>query len=102
MKEIVVVCSMGISTAFTVKDMMKSVKRQNLDINIRALALENLYEVIESDPIDLVLLTPPVASKAKEIKANMSEKVPVVMVSGEHYVKYNGEAILKEAQEYLK
>ncbi|RKD71339.1 PTS system cellobiose-specific IIB component [Sinobaca qinghaiensis] len=102
MKEIVLVCTIGISTAFTVKDMMKSVKKQNLDINIRALALDNLYEVVESEPVDLVLLTPPVASRFKEIKTNIADDIPVAVVSGEHYVNYDGETILEEAQKHLK
>ncbi|MBM7570568.1 PTS sugar transporter subunit IIB [Aquibacillus albus] len=102
MKELVVVCTMGISTAFTVRDMLKSAKSKKLDINIRALALDNLYETIESDSVDLVLLTPPLASQYKQIKEKVEDKVPVAMVSGEYYVKYNGEAILEEALDYLK
>lgn len=101
MKELVVVCTMGISTAFTVRDMLKSVKAKKLDVNIRALALENLYETIESDSVDLVLLTPPLISRYKEIKEGVGDKAPVVTVDGEHYAKYNGEAILADALKYL-
>jgi cellobiose-specific phosphotransferase system component IIB len=102
MKEIVIVCTMGISTAFIVRDMLKSVETKKLDINIRALAFENLYETIESDKVDLVLLTSPLASRYNEVKEKLAGQVPVVMVSGEHYVKINGEAMLEEVIDYLK
>ncbi|MGI8387554.1 PTS sugar transporter subunit IIB [Robertmurraya sp. P23] len=102
MKEIVVVCTMGISTAFIVRDMLKSAETKKVDINIRPLAMENLYETVESNSVDLVILTSPLASRFNEVKEKLAGQVPVLMVSGEHYVKVNGEAILEEVLEYLK
>lgn len=102
MKEIAVVCTMGISTAFLVRDMLRHVEQKKLDINIRPLAIENLYETVESNSVDLVLLTSPLASRYKEVKEKLDGQIPVVMVSGEHYVKNNGEAMLEAVLDSLK
>ena len=95
MKNIVLVCTMGISTAFTVKDMMKTVKKKNLNINIKAIAADHLASTIDS--ADLVLLTPPMLSRLTEVKEITDGHVPVVMISADHYIKYDGDAILEEA-----
>lgn len=95
MKEIVLVCTMGISTAFTVRDMMKTVKKKNLDITIKAVAAEKLDDFVES--ANMILLTPPMLSSFNEIKEKVNGRVPVIMISADRYIKYDGEAILEEA-----
>jgi cellobiose-specific phosphotransferase system component IIB len=79
---------------------MKAVTRKDLDIQLRALAVDHIYETVNS--VDLILLTPPLASRFEEIKEKVNGQVPVVMISGDHYIKYNGEEILEEALPYIK
>ncbi len=100
MKEVLLVCSMGISTAFIVKDMMQSAKKQNLDLNIRALAADNIDEAIEH--VDIIVVAPPAVSQYDSIKEKVNGRIPVIFMDGEHYIKVNGEGLLQEVLTHLE
>ncbi|MEQ7807735.1 hypothetical protein [Priestia aryabhattai] len=100
MKEIVLVCTMGISTAFIVQDMLKTAKRKKIDINIRALAQDSINEKI--DNVDVILLAPPLASQLKFFKQKVAGRIPIILIPGEYYNRTNGEMILLDTLNFLE
>ena len=101
MKDIMLVCSAGMSTSLLVVKMEEAAANQNLDVNIFAVSeseASNHY-----DKISVLLLGPQVRYlKGKLAKALAPMSIPVEVINSMHYGTLNGEAVLKAALELVK
>lgn len=101
MKDIMLVCSAGMSTSLLVVKMEEAAKKQNLEVNIFAVSESEASK--HYDNISVLLLGPQVRYlKGKLVKTLEPKKVPVEVINSMHYGTLNGEAVLNAALELIK
>ncbi|MCH4887241.1 PTS sugar transporter subunit IIB [Acidaminobacter sp. JC074] len=101
MKDIMLVCSAGMSTSLLVVKMNEAAKAQNIDVNI--FAVSEMDASNHYDKISVLLLGPQVRYlKAKLTKTLAPKSIPVEVINSMHYGTLNGEAVLKAALDLIK
>lgn len=96
-KKILLACAGGFSTSMLVRKMQDAAIAQGLDLEILAVAEENIYEHLDSD---VLLLGPQIGHKLDELKEELS--FPVFVVDMMDYGMMNGEKVLNEVLENVK
>jgi PTS system cellobiose-specific IIB component len=99
MKNILLVCATGASTAMVVQKMQAAAKRQELEVTIRAIAENDLNKNV--DQADVILLGPQIRYMLDKIKSIANGK-PVEVIDMRDYGTMNGEKVLKSALELIK
>lgn len=94
MKNILLVCSSGMSTNMLVQKMVKSAKLMNFDVNIWSVGDINVEENI--DKADIILLGPQVRYLFDKIKKIAGENKTVLLIGLEDYSSMNGKNILSK------
>lgn len=94
MKNILLVCSAGMSTSLLVTKMQKAAVEANIDINIWATGSGNYKN--EIDKADAILLGPQVRFMLNEVKIHSKGK-PVEVIDMISYGKIDGKAVLNHA-----
>lgn len=101
MKDIMLVCSAGMSTSLLVVKMEKVVTKRGLDVKIFAVA-EN-EAASHFDSISVLLLGPQVRYlKAKFTKILEPKNIPVDIINSMDYGTLNGEKVLDAAIALMK
>lgn len=96
-KKILLACAGGFSTSMLVRKMQDAATAQGLDLEILAVAEENIYEHLDSD---VLLLGPQIGHKLDDLKEELS--FPVFVVDMMDYGMMNGEKVLNEVLENVK
>lgn len=99
MKNILLVCSAGMSTSLLVNKMKDAAKEKGVEINIRAMSISECSSVI--DEVDIVLLGPQVRYQKPQVDAMVKGRVPVDIIDMRLYGTMNGKAVLEEALKKL-
>jgi PTS system cellobiose-specific IIB component len=101
MKDIMLVCSAGMSTSMLVVKMEKAAKERNLDVNIFAVSEGDASN--HFDKISVLLLGPQVRYlKGKLAKRLAPMNIPVEVINSMHYGTMNGDAVLDAAIALIK
>jgi PTS system cellobiose-specific IIB component len=101
MKDIMLVCSAGMSTSLLVVKMQEAAQNKNLNVNIFAVSESEASK--HYDNISVLLLGPQVRYlKGKLAKALEPKAVPVEVINSMHYGTLNGEAVLNAALDLIK
>lgn len=99
MKNILLICTAGMSTSIIVKKMEEAAKERNIQANIwavgDALAKENIAKA------DVIMLGPQVKFLLDKTK-DIAQDKPVVVIEMKDYGMMNGNAILDQALNLLK
>lgn len=97
-KNILLICSAGMSTSLLVSKMQKAAKEQNVDVNIWAVGTA----VYKNDlpKADVILLGPQVRFMQSEVKKLAGNK-PVAIIDMKVYGKIDGNGALKQALDLL-
>lgn len=98
MKNILFVCSLGMSTNMFVSKMVKSAKGMNYDANIWASSDINVEENLEK--ADIILLAPQVRYLFQKIKKLVNDKKPILIVDIKDYSTMNSKKVLEQCIEY--
>lgn len=98
MKNIVLLCNMGMSTGMMVKKMKEEAAKEGYQYEINAYSVEQLDKV--SKDADCILIGPQIKFKLQEIKSKC-EGIPVKDISMMDYGMMNGAAVLKMARELM-
>lgn len=99
MKNILLVCSAGMSTSLLVNKMKDAAKEKGVEVNIRAMSISECSSVI--DEVDIVLLGPQVRYQKPQVDAMVKGRVPVDIIDMRLYGTMNGKAVLEEALKKL-
>ena len=95
---ILLCCSLGMSTSLLVSKMRKCAKEQGLDYRIWAIAVDAVPK--QFDQADVMLLGPQVRFMLPEFKEMCkSSEIPVAVIKIEDYGTFNGQAVLTQAQQ---
>ena len=100
MKNILLVCSAGMSTSLLVSKMMAAAKEIGLEINIKAMSVSECSSVI--DEVDIVLLGPQVRYQKPQVDSLVKGRIPVEIIDMRLYGTMNGKVVLEQALNSLK
>ena len=90
-------CAGGFSTSMLVTQMKKAAKKENIDVEINAVAESALNNY---DDLDIILLGPQVEHIKPELEKEFS--IPVRVIDQMDYGMMNGEKVLNDAMKVLK
>lgn len=100
MKNILLVCSAGMSTSLLVTKMQDAAKSQGLECHIEAVAEAEAQNKIDS--VDVLLLGPQVRFLLKKFqKMAEGKNLPIEVIDTVAYGTMNGEKVLKRAFELI-
>lgn len=100
MKDILLVCSAGMSTSLLVNKMKAAAKEKGIEININAMPISECSSVI--DKVDIVLLGPQVRFQKPQVDALVKGRIPVEIIDMRLYGTMNGKAILEQVLKTLE
>lgn len=95
--KIMLACAGGFSTSMLVTQMKKAAKKENIDVEIDAVAESALNNY---DDLDIILLGPQVGHIKPELEKEFS--IPVRVIDQMDYGMMNGEKVLNDAMKVLK
>ncbi|EKE9625174.1 PTS sugar transporter subunit IIB [Listeria innocua] len=96
MKNIMLVCSAGMSTSLLVKKMTEAIENNHVDATVIAVA-EADFDKYKGN-VDVVLLAPQVRFLEKNLKRVLDQLgIPVSIINGIDYGTMDGEKVLNDA-----
>ncbi|MBC1344860.1 PTS sugar transporter subunit IIB [Listeria welshimeri] len=96
MKNIMLVCSAGMSTSLLVKKMTEAIENKQVEATVIAVAEADFDK--HKDNVDVVLLAPQVRFLEKNLKRVLDPLgIPVSIINGIDYGTMDGEKVLNEA-----
>ncbi len=96
---ILLVCSAGMSTSMLVKKMEDSAKEQGIEAKIWAVGVADGKEEIPK--ADIVLLGPQVRFLENQMKKNVNNEKPVMVIEMLSYGRLDGKTVLAKAIEAI-
>jgi PTS system cellobiose-specific IIB component len=98
---ILLCCSAGMSTSLLVSKMKKTALEQNLPYRIWAVPIDVVSR--EINQADVLLLGPQVRYMYRKFKELGDKKgIPVAIIDTVHYGTFNGQAVLRAAEQLYK
>lgn len=94
MKKILLMCMGGFSTGLLMEKMKDAAKKENEEIEIRAISMSRLADVVSE--YDCLLVAPQTGYMMDEIVKTYPD-LPVYQIEPMDYGRLNGEKILKQA-----
>lgn len=99
MKNILLVCSAGMSTSMLVKKMEAAAADQGIEAHIWAVG--DAASDAELPKADIVLLGPQVRYLKKKMEAKVAGRIPVEVIEMKDYGSMNGKGVLESALKKL-
>lgn len=97
MKNIVLLCSAGMSTSMMVAKMKEAAKEKNCEVNINAYSLTEASEVVNE--ADIILLGPQVRFQMNQVKGLAT--CPVEVIDMRDYGTMNGKNVFEHAMSVI-
>ncbi|NUU66837.1 PTS sugar transporter subunit IIB [Enterobacteriaceae bacterium BIT-l23] len=98
MKNILLMCSAGMSTSIMVKNMREAATKINAEVNIKAIPEQSLSQNLVGT--DIILLGPQVGFLLEDTRA-IAKDIPVRVIDTMDYGTMNGEKILRQTLDIL-
>ncbi|MDY0404848.1 PTS sugar transporter subunit IIB [Virgibacillus sp. 179-BFC.A HS] len=103
MKNIMLVCSAGMSTSLLVTKMQKAAEAKNIDADIFAVSASEADHTMEDKNVDVLLLGPQVRYMKAQFEAKLKDKnIPVDTINMQDYGLMNGEKVLDHALQLIE
>ncbi|MBT2217205.1 PTS sugar transporter subunit IIB [Virgibacillus dakarensis] len=98
MKNIMLVCSAGMSTSLLVTKMQKAAESRNIEADIFAVSASEVDNTMEKKSIDVLLLGPQVRYMKVKFETKLKSKnIPIDSINMQDYGLMNGEKVLEHA-----
>lgn len=98
MRNIVLLCNMGMSTSLMVSKMQAAAKKEGYECQINAYALQKAEEVMKE--ADVILIGPQISFELKRLKALYPDK-KIEAINMMDYGRMDGAKVLKHAKEVI-
>lgn len=98
MKNIILVCNMGMSTSALMKKMKKYAETINFECTINAYPISELPNVVEK--ADVILVGPQIAYMMDKVKT-ISKEVPSILIPAQLYGMLDGKGVIELAQKTM-
>lgn len=95
--KILLACAGGFSTSMLVQKMQEAAKNKGMDVEILAVAEENINDHLDSD---VLLLGPQIGHREEDLSNELS--FPVFVIDSMDYGTMNGEAVLNFVLDKVK
>lgn len=103
MKEILLVCTAGITTGLLVKNMEQVIVEKALPFSVSSTSATLVKEVLEEKPVDAILVGPQAESTIRQVEDLLQAKaIPYQLISETAYSILDGASILEQAEELLE
>lgn len=101
-KEIMLVCSAGMSTSMLVTAMKKAIMNEGIDANVFAKPSTEAIEYAETEEVSVLLLGPQVRFMESGIKESLQDQnIPIAVIDSRDYGTMNGANVLKQAMDLI-
>lgn len=101
-KNIMLVCSAGMSTSLLVTKMQKAAAEKKVDADIFAVGASAVDEHIDKSEVDVILIGPQVRFMIGQLEEKVVGKdIPVDLINMQDYGMVNGENVLQAALELI-
>ena len=101
-KNIMLVCSAGMSTSLLVTKMQKAAAEKEVDAHIFAVPASAVDEHLAKDEVDVMLLGPQVRYMIGQLEEKVAGKnIPVDIINMQDYGMVNGENVLQVALDLI-
>ena len=101
-KNIMLVCSAGMSTSLLVTKMQKAAEERDIKADIFAAGASEADEVIANRDVDVLLLGPQVRFMKDQFEEKVEDKdIPVDIINMQDYGMINGEKVLQAALDLI-
>lgn len=100
MKNIVLLCTLGMSTSLLVSKMRKSAKDLGIDCSIVAVGEYEIKKIEEE--VDVIMLGPQVRYLYNILKKKINKDIPIGLINSSDYGTMNGEKVLKQAFDLIR
>ena len=100
MKNILLVCSAGMSTSLLVSKMKEAANSKGIEVTINAMSISECSSVIDKE--DIVLLGPQVRFQKSQVDRLVNGRIPVEVIDMRLYGTMDGQAVLEKALELIK
>lgn len=98
MRNIVLVCNMGMSTSLMVNKMRAAAKAEGYECEVNAYALQKAEKEIAA--ADIILVGPQIAFELPKIKAKFPDKI-IESIAMQDYGRMDGAKVLAKVKEVL-
>lgn len=98
-KNVLLVCGSGASSGFMAANMRKAAKKAGLDYKIQARSEAELGDY--ADQIDALMVGPHLKAEFDAIKAQVPDKVKVILMKPDYYSILDGKATVEDLQSQL-
>ncbi|MYM17901.1 PTS sugar transporter subunit IIB [Lactobacillus gasseri] len=98
-KNVLLVCGSGASSGFMAANMRKAAKKAGLDYKIQARSEAELGDY--ADQIDALMVGPHLKAEFDAIKAQVPDKVKVILMKSDYYSILDGKAAVEDLQSQL-
>lgn len=98
MRNIVLLCNMGMSTSLMVNRMKEAAQKQGYDCEINAYALQKAEEIIPA--ADVLLVGPQIAFEVERLRKEYPDK-KIEAIEMMDYGRMDGEKVLNHVKEVL-
>ncbi|MBM7540312.1 PTS sugar transporter subunit IIB [Amphibacillus cookii] len=102
MKNILLVCAVGMSSSILVNRMIKAASEKDEDILVHACGMGDIDKFI--DEVNLLLIGPQIAYVEGQLKKDYGERLslPIKIISSKDYQTMNGARVLEEALQMIE
>lgn len=98
-KNVLLVCGSGASSGFMAANMRKAAKKAGLDYKIQARSEAELGDY--ADQIDALMVGPHLKAEFDAIKAQVPDKVKVILMKPDYYSILDGKTAVEDLQSQL-
>lgn len=96
MKKVLMVCTMGMSTSMFTAKINKLAKANNIPVELYARGEGDIEQEIETENLDLLLISPQAAYYEDSIRQRVNGRVPVDVIDSEDFGKQKADRVLKQ------
>lgn len=97
-KNIMLVCSAGMSTSMLVSAMKKEIEKEGIDAEVFSKPSTEAIEYAEEEPVSVLLLGPQVQFMKSGFEESLEgKKIPIEVINSRDYGTMNGEKVLQQA-----
>lgn len=101
-KNILLICTAGITTGLLVVNIQKAAEEQNLDIHVFSAPAIVAEKIVKSESIDVLMIGPQSKHELKRLEDILNyHSIPFKLISKKDYQILDGEAVLEDALSIL-
>ncbi|MFC6316085.1 PTS sugar transporter subunit IIB [Lapidilactobacillus achengensis] len=101
-KNILLICTAGITTGLLVKNVQRSADARGLDVHVYSAPAILADQILKNERVDALMIGPQSKYEIERLRDYLTyQAIPYKLISNEDYETLNGEAVLQESVKLL-